>query len=407
MSKLITYLFLFSSITFNFIHVGLPQVSFLNISFVFLVLIVLLGIAKNKKVCIFNLNNIVISIVLLTVVFSLNFKYSELVLQQSVIIALVCLCFFVSYSFNEEDIFEKPDRFIIRSVTFAFILNLYTLYVFYTNSIFNNLTSLRVLRFQMIRIFENTGGLNAFLNGALFLNIISIFLFFTEVPNVNKKYKLLAMLNIIFIVFTSLISGSRQAIFGLIFSIIIVLIFSKKGKFLTFKNVGSISLFIITILIINSYLIDINDVFKMRAEDTLAYQSTYGYSDARIYIWKNQLEYFFSEANIIFGISHEEARAIVGMNTHSGYISTLVRNGIIVYFLWIISIFGAIKVGKQLFKYENNILCRLFLIQSLLYMFINIFNDFAFYFPFYIIFGLSLRRYRYMKYYSYCKERLC
>src|SRR5699024_2202146 len=122
-------------------------------------------------------------------------------IKNMLLYIIVLLIILVSNSQNSALIFDNPSLFFKISIKFTLFLNIYILYILYSVGVLKNLVSLRTVRFQIIRIFENTGGMNAFLNVSLFLFCISFFVFFIGYKELERRYIFYAIFNSTFFVF--------------------------------------------------------------------------------------------------------------------------------------------------------------------------------------------------------------
>src|SRR5690625_5149948 len=139
----------------------------------------------------------------------------------------------------------KPKQFL-NTVT---AIQLITLIIFYL-WIYNNLGSF--IQFYQLRSFVNTElviGLNRFLNGLVFLSVISI-IFVMGYTKINRTIYIISTLNILLTSYVSFATGSRQSLMGLFSILLISYLFKQSIKVeINFKRMFSVLILVIVALV--------------------------------------------------------------------------------------------------------------------------------------------------------------
>jgi len=235
--------------------------------------------------------------------------------------------------------------------------------------------------FLAVRLFINDNlviGLNRFLNGVMFLNVISISIIL-GIYKSNKVIYLLSLMNVIFSFYLSFISGSRQSLVAFLLSVLIVIIINRymKGiKGINFKGIMFTIIFII--LIVNLIQIEgVNRWVEERFIDKTTEQFTTG--DIRTDIYEDAINDV--KENLLFGTGPGTYNQVsyLGMATHNGYLYMMNNFGVVPVILLAIFFLSLIFKGisKKSIITENKKKETFVVIFSsfLVFIFMNLFND--------------------------------
>ncbi|MBT2600522.1 MULTISPECIES: O-antigen ligase family protein [unclassified Oceanobacillus] len=307
--------------------------------------------------------------ILLSYLFS---EYQNLVSITEILAWLtIPICMILTYKIIK---YFKLDIFM-KSVVLIQVIALVTIFVWSVANVGDP------TNYIGIRLFINGNlevGLNRFLNGVMFLNVISLIIIL-GIYNSSKYIFLLSLINVFLSFYLSFISGSRQSLIALFLSIFVIIVINRymRGeKGVNFKGIIFTSVSII--LIINLFQIEgVSKWIEERFIDKTTEQLTTG--DIRTDIYEEAL--YDAKNNLIFGTGPGTYHQVssIGMHTHNGYLYMLNNFGVIpvVLIVFLFSSLALKGINKKHIINNNQKRDTFIVIFStfIVFIFMNLFND--------------------------------